>query len=793
MPQNPDYKDSYLLVNSNLIGLRNRVVKAGSRGNYALRSSWGTDDRLRGVLGSYYVNYPMGGSRQGQRNLANFAADKITHGWHLQQVKNIPLSLVPISTIDDHLGPKSGKYLIKLDKDAWNALSWRPATRDLLRKRIEISGEEEGDPYWGFFIKQGFPGGSLGANSGILPPATINTNNLYVDHTMFYRTPSSDSKIRQASEMNLKVESIYNYYADTTPEYEVISLEASEPMLTNFYCLESESRNTGSTLNSPDYFGQITLDGQLQELNIDGDPEPDPWFQTVEGPAGGFTESDTVQLYTLYSKGLQIIKNTTGLEGLKAVFNRKYKNIVILNSDLDTMSNLVTRDDQTSGLRNLPFYNKITIGRDEDSVSDPDGIIKGRSFFGRLILDLNRELGQGAGDSLIDVMQLYIVQNIETPAQAAPSANFTKRTLTRLSDTNPGSNVLGVGSTVVTFNFNMDKFLEDCNSVRMGALFDRINENETTDDNFILIRNYNQGAQPATIESVKAFQTLNEDDRINYPIRSTDQIILENKRCYNETLLYRIDKRVVDAAGNASAAPVQTFYIGKSFKGRNVYYIDSQVKYGVRYRYDISEIRVVFGSKYSYKDLKVFFEMAAGYGRAVGNALGFYRPIRSDIRLDDYVNDQVMEYASADKDLPFSAVGIEGTTETESSQVGYYIFKPTNPAGIVLNDFLDVRRTGTTFVGAEDSGPTADLLDKIEVVIKEGFGFTGNDSGGAVPGSLVGLEPRQPQILTTPSAASQTPVPGTSPGTRAQQRLQQQLTAQSGPQNLMNLLLGRGK
>jgi hypothetical protein len=792
VPQNPDYKDSYLLVNSNLIGLRNRVKKRGSRGNYALRRSWGIADNLRGILGSYYVNYPTRrGSGGNQRALDNFASDKLRNAWHRKQVKNIPLALTPFSTIDDNLGPKSGKYLIRLDNTAWNALAWRSTTQNLLRKSIDTEGEDEGDPYWGYFIKQGFPQGSLGRRSGILPPPAINTNNSYLDHTMLYLAPSSDSKIRQASNANLKIDSVYNYFVDTTPEYETISLKASEPMLTNFYCLESELRNTGSTLNSPDYFGQLTLDGRLQELNIDGDPEPDPWFQKVEGPAGGFTESDTVQLYTLYSKGLQIIQNTTGLEELKSVFNRKYKNIVILNSDLEAMSNLVTRDDQTSGLRNLPFYNKITIGRDDGSVSDPDKILDGNSFFGRLISDLNSELGEGAGSSLIDVLQLYVVQNLENPTLNVSGIPFTRRTLTRRSATNPQVNLTNVDSSVITFNFNMDAFLADYNSTRMANLLDRINENETTDDNFILIRDYNQTPQPATIETVQTFKMLNDDDRINYPIRSADEIILENKRCYNQTLLYKIDKRVIDSAGNVGSTPVQTFYIGKSFKGRDIRYIDSQVKYGTRYRYEISEIRIVFGSRYSYKDLKVFFSTAAGLGRAVGNALGFYRPIRSDIQLDDYVNNQVMEYAAKDKDLPFSAVGIEGTTETESAQVGYYIFKPSNPRGIPMADFLDLRRVGTDFVSARDTGADAELLNKMEVMIKEGFGLTGNESGGAMPGHLTGFEPsknlRAPAIETPV-----VPIAGTTPGELAQARLQrQQLT--SGRQSLMRRLLRKNR
>ena len=89
MPSNINFKNSSLLVDSNLIGLQQRVDKNGAIGNFALRVNWGISDQFRGVLGKYYAEYDTGGGS----NLVNFASDKITSAIRSasKQVKNIPL------------------------------------------------------------------------------------------------------------------------------------------------------------------------------------------------------------------------------------------------------------------------------------------------------------------------------------------------------------------------------------------------------------------------------------------------------------------------------------------------------------------------------------------------------------------------------------------------------------------------------------------------------------------------------------------------------------------------------
>jgi len=365
----------------------------------------------------------------------------------------------------------------------------------------------------------------------------------------------------------------------------------------------------------------------------------------------------------------------------------------------------------------------------------------------------------------MDILQLYIIKNILT--SPGTSTSFKTKRITKGSDTDPTTYNLNLGTESIPLYFDMGAFLNDIRSPgstdTINKIITRINTNTTTDDNFILIRNYNSESSLLMASNVATdnFLLLNEDERVNYPVRNFDKI-LENKGCYSEPIMYKIDKYVLTPSLErpaAGATPVQTFFIGKSFENKEINYIDSQVKYGVRYYYDIQQVRMVFGNTYSYKDLKVFFSAVAGYGRAVGNALGFYKETQPQIKLDDYISEQVKEYTSSDSDPPESAVVISGTGNEVSSLNSYYIFKAANfnsfVAGPSRTTFEEVFTTGTQYVHKNpfmDNAPEEDrdILRNINVQIKEGFGFNGNQSGGAVGGALnifvttVGEPPPQP-------------------------------------------------
>jgi len=102
--------------------------------------------------------------------------------------------------------------------------------------------------------------------------------------------------------------------------------------------------------------------------------------------------------------------------------------------------------------------------------------------------------------------------------------------------------------------------------------------------------------------------------------------------------MYVIEKRVVadgEDEADMTQEPVQRIFISLNWRpdgtqGEFVKYIDTQVKFGVRYQYDVKILSAIFGLTYQYSNFNTTHEyvMDTTYtdrpGRPLGNALGFY-------------------------------------------------------------------------------------------------------------------------------------------------------------------------
>jgi len=88
----------------------------------------------------------------------------------------------------------------------------------------------------------------------------------------------------------------------------------------------------------------------------------------------------------------------------------------------------------------------------------------------------------------------------------------------------------------------------------------------------------------------------------NYFGRLYKESFEEGKSSHNETVMYRVAKYV---GTNTDVAPVQNIWIPAQGAGTSpasqIKYIDSQVKYGQEYTYEISAFKYVFGLKYKYE------------------------------------------------------------------------------------------------------------------------------------------------------------------------------------------------
>ena len=77
------------------------------------------------------------------------------------------------------------------------------------------------------------------------------------------------------------------------------------------------------------------------------------------------------------------------------------------------------------------------------------------------------------------------------------------------------------------------------------------------------------------------------------------QEVFSGKQCYNETLMYRVEKY---DGSSSTGAPLQTIYVPNSQEIDTFQYIDTQVKYNKVYTYVIYAYQIVVGTKYSYID-----------------------------------------------------------------------------------------------------------------------------------------------------------------------------------------------
>ena len=740
--QDPAWRKSLLFINageSNQLGLYGRMIPlpANEHVNNFLRYDWSTVDRFRGVQGAYIAPSP------GNLQLWSTEASLVNLVNYSDWPPAAPLNIVADQSVWGH-SPSSGQpqemvdYFLVPNNAAWNAAN-NEGPPDLLQHTIQNPDIDEGDPYYSYFLEDGISVNGVQPYPGVFDRQ--GPEGAFVDHTFAYLKPSENIDQRTRGGLEINIEPVYNFYLDTMPAWEQITSNVPEPVLPNFYIFETELRNTGSQTYSPDYYKALTMFSEDVAL----------WF--VEHPEGGYTETTSKSYYQAYVQSLQTIKNTESRYNLlKTQYNTQLKNVAVLHSDIDAIYQTNRPDLAGSALSFLPFYNIVTVGSDTyrstiAGTTDLPG--QAESFFGSLfgVAHFERD-----AESFIDILQMYIITFLEKAATSSP-AQF------HVFDRSP----LEPSRTLLTSSLLFDLSRRDAGAGSLPgvptnydgfeqyALFleDRITNNDSNldistlqmlgqsapweQDNVVLIRDYSNAPgwesranrtrvyNPPDATSVGRFYDKVESGDITLPRRAFSDILM-NQGARSETILYKIDKRVIDSAGNILPDVVQTIYLSPKFIDSGpLQYIDSQVRYGVRYQYDIKQVRVVFGNQYYYDNLLVHTvdSESTGYGRAVGNALGIYRAEEPGILADNYV-DQLFPYLKAGWD-----------TEMSVQQIGHFIVDPTNK-GEISEAQWEVLASGVGTPGFM----SLSVLDRVGLVFKKGWGFDGNPDGGAISDHL---------------------------------------------------------
>tara|TARA_R100000008_G_scaffold86513_1_gene79931 strand:+ start:6337 stop:9858 length:3522 start_codon:yes stop_codon:yes gene_type:complete len=111
----------------------------------------------------------------------------------------------------------------------------------------------------------------------------------------------------------------------------------------------------------------------------------------------------------------------------------------------------------------------------------------------------------------------------------------------------------------------------------------------------------------------------------------THSQLLEGNEAYNQTLVYKLDKHLVDpASGEPLPEPVQSVYF-PNMSAQNVTYYDTQVKFGQQYMYKAYSYDLVVGNQYKYLDPQVYPPPAAPWPTQLAPLMGFALPLSNPI------------------------------------------------------------------------------------------------------------------------------------------------------------------
>ena len=605
MPQVSTYKNLVVIVDQELVGDKRRKQNfSGFHPMIRADEQWETADNIRGLLSRYQAVY------RGSKGFAlvNYGAmvDQLRSGVLPGAYESGPEG---IGRLRKQLqGPNEGTNivfnytitpssytgaLLMLRHDSKSLSAWDSyGNKDAAAQSLLAPGEVD-------IFKDYMLDGLVLGNGTFDSILSGNLDTSFLDHTTIIYLADSDKEVRDPSGLDLQIEPTYNFYASTTPPYELVSggplgpERIKEYHLPNVYFLESELRNTGSALLATYHLPALTLDGLVN------------WFETRVGIAQTVTSEVEDRFYDAYSEGLR---------SLAAAFPESYdiidtnlqlnnKNFAILHRDLSAL------DDERVTEDTLPFYNRIVLGNDINEVAGkkPEiGILR--------YLSNNEDTRD-----FIDILQMETIIKLSSGTQNLPTREFTtmvkKFNSSPLIDPNDWN--FSVGEQEYTLLYDLKDMIEDYEENNRDVIvanlintFSSLNPEvlnigiDASNLNFRLIRDYQipedqnfvdyQHVSNAYIDMFEADDSPSHFSRVH---RSLGEVY-KNNYCHTETLLYVIKKKLTP-----NGAPIQTYYVSPSFSigaSAKSFFYDTQIKYGKEYYYEFEKVVVIFGNQYQY-------------------------------------------------------------------------------------------------------------------------------------------------------------------------------------------------
>ena len=682
------YENSVILIDNDLVGIADRLGDRDTEyfGHPLIRADWGIKDHFRGAQGYYFAPAVGGLNTPRVEGSLNASKSYVNYGNPSDFSVLKPLGILGSEDwFATHRGTSThgpsgwrfvaperrftdSSFTVYPDVAQWRAADPRGENGGGLSTYLEdfttpVEGTTQvhvGEPNFYLYLAAN-PMSSLPHYINNYPDlftsvrqadfmdlynsSLLDGGATYGDHITQFRYPSLQKGILAKSNFNVSVRAYYNYYSEKYEPAVTAFGPGVEPMLPNLYMLESDLHNTSSV----SYSRQLTLLGissdstpaTQEKYNI---PSIEPWFleRNQKSPEGG--ES----YFKQYAKILNMVRSTPVLTTtLKNQFETKFRDVAILYPDFHIMKKYDIRDDRgtydslddVKSTAFYPFYNEIIIARSSEDAVGIGGIAGVVPFLRELY---ESSLEPKAVMSFITALQLYALDQMESPQALSMMAGTTTQIIAngRVEERNNrqpaplDGGVCNLGQFLARLSAgNLDGYEKVYNwphgFVTLAFTTAARTPGAGAFRNLTFLREWDKGEDNIFSLNINAAKEVAASrvfkDMWENRTRTLDQVF-NGEFSANETLMYIIEKRLISGPGPAAPGPViQRIMISNtSDLNDGIRYIDTQVRYGARYRYQIKQVRMIFGNEYSYDSIKVNF--GEGYsqeGLAVAQALGF--------------------------------------------------------------------------------------------------------------------------------------------------------------------------
>ena len=285
--------------------------------------------------------------------------------------------------------------------------------------------------------------------------AGLSASNPIFNHKFNYRYYD---RTMQDSGYNIEVESTYNLFLDTDPDYEAAIADVPEATIPNFYHIEI---STGIVQNNPN--GLVPPAYKLFDNSVISNSD------YADLLAGSLSGSDITENQTNSQGFLQFYANN--ISKISEDYKTDFGNVAVLSHDvadgiLSAINGTirddrgtVTEQDDFYAIETYPFYNKITIPHVNQWEADHDR--------DDIIEDLKGELGPDWAQNFITLLELLIIEEYKGSNTPSTSLPFT------IYDTDDGNKVVSQSQNV-DLAIRVEDVLTALLPSSEGALHERI-------------------------------------------------------------------------------------------------------------------------------------------------------------------------------------------------------------------------------------------------------------------------------------------------------------------------------